>query len=132
MKSHDGVALIMLAAEQSLQIETVEDFLDLVELAGGLAEGFLVLGCQLEIYTSVLELVDLLSPGRERLAQRRALAQKLLGFLTIVPEVGCRRRVVQLPNANLPVRNVKDTSRTPRGVPRQLPRAVRARSDRRS
>jgi hypothetical protein len=132
MQRDDRVAGVVLAAEQTLQVEPLESGLDLGELcsrfAGRLLAAFLG---DLQVDLRVLELGELLAPAFQRRDQRRALAQDRLRLLPVAPEIGRRRRLVQLPQTRLSPGDVKDTSRTRSGgLPgsRRAPSAHSARS----
>jgi hypothetical protein len=109
----------MLAPEQALQVHVMERVFDAGEGLLGLAGGVAVaLGRQLEVEAGFFERFLLLAPGDQRGVQQGALAQDALRRFAVVPEVGYRRLGVELLDARLPSREVKDTSRTPPGVAR--------------
>jgi hypothetical protein len=108
----DGVAGVVLAAEQALEVEPIECGLDLRELLDRLV-GRLLAGLlgQLEVDLRVFELGELFAPILQRRGQRRTFAQNRLRLLPVAPEVGRRRRLVQLSQSRLSLGDVKDTSR---------------------
>ena len=118
LQRDDGVAGVVLAAQQALQVHVMERVLDagedLLRLARGLA---VTLAGKLQIELRLVERFLLLAPGGQRHAQRRTLAQDALGGLAIAPEVGRRGHGIELLNPRLPFGEVKDTSRTPPGAP---------------
>jgi hypothetical protein len=112
----DGIAGIVLAAEQALEVEQIEGGFDLRELLCRLLRRLLArLFRQLEVDLGVLQLGELLTPARERRRQRRAFAENRLCFLAVAPEFGSRRRLVQLSEPRFSLSDVKDTSRTRSG-----------------
>jgi hypothetical protein len=108
----DGVAAVVLAAQQAFEIEPVEGGFDLRQLRSRLAGRLFALFVgELEIDLRVLELRELLAPALERRRQRRAFAQNRLCFLAVAPEVGLGGRLIQLAQPCLSLGDVKDTSR---------------------
>jgi hypothetical protein len=113
----DRVAGVVLAAEQTLQIHLVQHLFEAGERLLRLGERIgVAVGGHLEVELCLLETFSLFTPAGERRDQLCPLSRDGLRLLGIAPEVGFRRDGVELLNACLPFGEVKDTSRTPRGV----------------
>jgi len=119
LQRYDGVAGVVLAAQQALEVQEVERFLDaaqrLLGFAGGLRVAF---GGELEVEAGLFERLLLLAPGGQGGVQQRTLAQQALRSFAVVPEIRRRCLRVELLDTRLPFGEVKDTSRTMSGVPR--------------
>jgi len=102
----------MLAAEQALELQAAEDYLDPIDSLARLLAGVRILLGQLEVYLRVLQDSLLLSPGLQRPAYGRSIAEKGLRLFSILPEVGCGCLLVEFLDSPFAVRYVKDASRT--------------------
>jgi len=117
LQRQNGVARIVLTAEQTLEVEVVQRLLDGGQRAGGFAGRLgVALGGELEVELRLIEGLLLFAPRRERSIQRGAFAQRLLRAFAVVPKIRCCRDRVELLNARLSTRQVKDTSRRLRGA----------------
>src|SRR5262249_39004666 len=111
----DGVARVVLAAEELLQLERIEALRDGVDLGAQLRQRIAVaLLRQLEVHLRIVEALALLPPCRDGGLDARVLAREGLGAFGIVPQVGRRRLLAQLRDAFLEARKVKGASRAPR------------------
>jgi hypothetical protein len=111
----DGVAGVVLAAEELLELQRIEALRDGIDLGAQLRQRLgVALLCQLEVYLRLVDALALLPPPGDGGLDAGVLAGDRLGALGIVPQVGRRRLLAQLSGAFLEGREVKDASRARR------------------
>jgi hypothetical protein len=112
----DGVGLVGRAGEHALELGLAQPLVD----RGGLLrrirdDGLVALGdAELEVLLEVDELLPELLGELELGLGLRALAQRLLGGLVVVPEAGNERGLVQIFEQAGQSRDVKDAPLAPR------------------
>src|SRR5262249_56137503 len=111
----DGVAGVVLAAEQLLELQRIEAFRDALDLAPELVErvGVTFLR-QLEVDLRLVHALALPAPSGDGGLHPRVLPGDGLRALGVVPEAGRRRPLAQLGGTLLEAAQVKDASRPPR------------------
>ena len=131
MDLDDGVAGVVLAAEELLELELVEALGDRVHLRSQLLERLgVALLRELEIHLRLVDPFALPPPAGDGRLHASVLARHRLRALGIVPEVGRRRLLAQLGGALLESGEVKDASRVSRparrarGPARAVPQAA--------
>src|SRR5262249_33286751 len=131
MDLDDGVAGVVLAAQQLLELQRVEALRDALDLAPELVErvGVTFLR-QLEVDLRLVHALALPAPSGDGGLHPRVLPGDGLRALGVVPEVGRRRPLAQLGGTLLEAGEVKDASRASRrarrarGPARADPRAA--------
>jgi hypothetical protein len=101
--------------EHASELRAADDLVDRLHLALGIGEGVFValLDGELEVLRSVFELLSQRLDGVDLLFDARAPSQDLLGFVLVVPEVGCSGLFVELVQLLGKSRDVKDASLAP-------------------
>lgn len=116
MDRHDGVVLVVLAAEQEVQFELLDAAKDTLGLGRDLVAEVVVCFSQVDEFTQVGGLLVELRPGFNLVTERAEAAHHALCACAVVPELGVRGASFQFFNLALLGRQVKDAPRSGRGA----------------